>query len=77
MPADLPPHQSRAMARVMLDIHADFRRRHGLPALPTAWTLLEHLQPLRDRARLTDPAILGSRRAGLGGHSRPEYPARN
>lgn len=55
------------MARVMLDIHADFRRRHGLPALPTAWTLLEHLRPLRERALLTDPAILGSRRAGLGG----------
>lgn len=50
----------------MLHLHGDFRARHGLPPLPTAWTLLEQLRNLRDRSLLTDPAALGSRRRGLG-----------
>jgi hypothetical protein len=67
VPADLPPYQARTLARTMLDIHADFRRRHGLPALPTAWTLPDFLHELRGRSLLTDPTLLGSRRPGLGG----------
>jgi len=66
VPADLRPDQSRALALLMLQLHGDFRRRHGLPPLPTAWTLLEHLRDLRDRSLLTDPAVFGSRRRGLG-----------
>ena len=50
MPTDLPPHQSRAVADVMLRLHDDFRSRHGLPPLPTAWTLMRDLSALRSRA---------------------------
>jgi hypothetical protein len=67
VPADLPPQQALALARTMLDIHADFRRRHGLPALPTAWTLPDFLRELRGRSLLTDPELLGSPRPGVGG----------
>jgi hypothetical protein len=58
--ADLPLNESRALATVMLDLHADFRRRHSLPPLPTAWTLARDLEALRARAYLTDPALLRS-----------------
>jgi hypothetical protein len=58
--ADLPLDQSRDLARVMLDLHADFRRRHGLPPLPTAWTLARDLDTLRARAYLTEPDLLRS-----------------
>jgi hypothetical protein len=50
----------------MLQLHAEFRRRHGLPPLPTAWTLLEHLQELGPRALLTDPTAFSSRRHWVG-----------
>jgi hypothetical protein len=59
--------QSRALAAVMLAIHGDFRQRHGLPPLPTAWALDDHFQTLRDRALLTDPALLGARGGGVSG----------
>jgi hypothetical protein len=66
VPADLPPDQSRALAAVMLQLHAYFRTRHGRPPLPTAWTLLDHLEGVRGRALLTDPAILGAGRGAVG-----------
>jgi hypothetical protein len=66
VPADLPPDQSRALATVMLRIHGHFRARHGRPPLPTAWTLGDHLDGIRARALLTDPAILGSGRGAVG-----------
>jgi hypothetical protein len=66
VPADLTVEQSQAVAAVMLAIHDDFRQRHGLPPLPTAWALDDHLQGLRDRALLTDPALLGVSGSGVG-----------
>lgn len=51
----------------MLRLHGEFRRRHGLPPLPTAWTLQDHLLGVRERSLLTDPTVFGSRRPGIGG----------
>jgi hypothetical protein len=67
VPADLTPDQSRALAGVMLQLHGEFRRRHGLPPLPTAWTLRDYLHDTRKRSLLTDPKVFGSRRPGIGG----------
>jgi hypothetical protein len=64
--ADLPLDQSRDVAALMLRLHADFRRRHSLPPLPTTWSLAEDMAQLRGRAALTDPALLQSPAAGLG-----------
>lgn len=50
----------------MLQLHGYFRTRHGRPPLPTAWTLLDHLEGVRGRALLTDPTILGSGRGAVG-----------
>ena len=61
---DLPLEEARDLAALMLRLHADFRRRHGLPPLPTAWTLLDDLKVLRARASLTDPGVLESRALG-------------
>ena len=61
---DLPLEQARDLAALMLRLHADFRRRHGLPPLPTAWTLLDDMKVLRARASLTDPGVLESRALG-------------
>jgi hypothetical protein len=58
--ADLPLDQSSDLAAVMLRLHADFRRRHGLPPLPTAWTLTDDMTQLRGRASLTDVGLLRS-----------------
>jgi hypothetical protein len=66
MPADLPPDEFGRMATVMLRLHADFRKRHGLPPLPSAWTLLEDLENLRPRSALNEPAVLASPRALIG-----------
>jgi hypothetical protein len=63
---DLPLDQTRDLAGLMLKLHGDFRRRHGLPPLPTAWTLLEDMQVLRARATLVDTSVLESHAAGLG-----------
>jgi hypothetical protein len=65
--ADLPLDQSRVLARQMLRLHRDFRERHRLPPLPTGWTLEDHLQELRPRSSLTDPALLRSRTRLVGG----------
>ena len=66
MPSDLPPDQSRATAELMLRIHADFRRGHGLPPLPTAWTLLRDLPALRSRALLVKRSMRDSSRPIVG-----------
>jgi hypothetical protein len=63
---DLPLDQARDLAALMLRLHADFRRRHALPPLPTAWTLLDDMQALRARATLVDTGILESRAPLLG-----------
>ena len=47
---DLPLEEARNLAALMLRLHGDFRRRHGLPPLPTAWTLLDDMEALRSRA---------------------------
>jgi hypothetical protein len=61
---DLPLDEARHLAALMLQLHGDFRRRHGLPPLPTAWTLLEDMKALRSRASLTEPGVLESRALG-------------
>jgi hypothetical protein len=66
MPADLPPDEFSKLATLMLRLHADFRRRHGLPPLPSAWTLLEDLETLKERYALNQPQILHSPRGGIG-----------
>ena len=58
---DLPLDQARNLAASMLRVHADFRRRHALPPLPTAWTLLDDMRALRTRATLADTSVLESR----------------
>jgi hypothetical protein len=50
----------------MLRLHADFRRRHDLPRLPTAWTLLDDMRALGARATLVDTSLLESRAPGAG-----------
>jgi hypothetical protein len=61
---DLPLEEARNLAALMLRLHGDFRRRHGLPPLPTAWTLLDDMEALRSRASLADPGVLQSRALG-------------
>ena len=61
---DLPLDEARDLAALMLRLHGDFRRRHGLPPLSTAWTLLDDMKALRARASLTDPGVLESRALG-------------
>jgi hypothetical protein len=61
---DLPLEEAQELAALMLRLHADFRRRHGRPPLPTAWTLLDDMKVLRARASLTDPGVLESRALG-------------
>ena len=76
---DLPLDQTRDLAGLMLRLHTDFRRRHNLPPLPTAWTmalacaavndatawtLLDDMKALRVRASLTDAGVLESRALG-------------
>lgn len=51
----------------MLRLHADFRHRHALPPLPTAWTLLDQMQGLRARATLVDTGVLESQAPLIGG----------
>jgi hypothetical protein len=63
---DLPLDKARDLAAIMLRLHADFRQRHALPPLPTAWTLLDDLQRLRARATLVDTRVLESRAQYVG-----------
>jgi hypothetical protein len=66
MPGDLPPDEFGQMATVMLRLHADFRKRHGLPPVWSEWTLLEGLEDLKPRSALNEPVVLASPRAGIG-----------
>jgi hypothetical protein len=66
MPADLPPDEFGQMATVMLRLHADFRRRHGLLPATSEWTLLEDLDDLKPRSMLNESGVLASPRAGIG-----------
>lgn len=66
MPADLHPEDSRKLAQVMLQLHADFRRRHALPPMPDVWALREDLEALRRRAALSDAAVLRSPKPIIG-----------
>ena len=66
MPADLPPEESHELAMVMLRLHAEFRRRHALPPMPAAWTLLEDLQALKRQPTLSDAAVLRSPKPVVG-----------
>jgi hypothetical protein len=50
----------------MLGLHDDFRKRHGLPIVPSPWTLDDHLSPLHDRRSLIDPSLLDSPRPLIG-----------
>ncbi len=63
MPVDLPPLQSGRLALVMLQLHADFRRRHGLPPVPS---LAEDLDQARGRMVLNEPSVLHSPRPVIG-----------
>ena len=63
---DLPLDEARDLAALMLRLHADFRRRHDLPRLPTAWTLLDDMRALGARATLVDTSLLESRAQGTG-----------
>jgi hypothetical protein len=67
VPADLSSDEFGRVAAVMLRLHADFRRRHDLPPLPTAAVILQRLEDLKRRSALNDPAVLRSPRAGIGG----------
>ena len=64
---DLPLEQAGNLAAIMLRLHADFRQRHALPPLPTAWTLLDEMQSLRARATLVDTGVLESQAPLIGG----------
>jgi hypothetical protein len=64
---DLPLDQAGNLAAIMLRLHADFRQRHALPSLPTAWTLLDEMQRLRARATLVDTGVLESQAPLIGG----------
>lgn len=63
---DLRPDRARTLGRLMLGLHDDFRKRHGLPPVPSPWTLDEHLRPLHDRRSLIEPSLLDSPRPVLG-----------
>jgi hypothetical protein len=63
MPVDLTPVQSGELALVMLRLHADFRRRHGLPPVPS---VTEDLEDARRRVMLNDPGVLRSPRPIIG-----------
>lgn len=65
MPADLPSHEFGKVATVMLRLHADFRRRHGLPPR-SAGSLFEVLEDLKRRSVLNEPGVLDSPRPVFG-----------
>jgi hypothetical protein len=66
MPADLSPEESSKLAIVMVRLHAEFRRRHGLPPWPSIWTLSERLEELKGRSALNEASVLRSPRPVIG-----------
>jgi hypothetical protein len=67
MPADLSSSETALIAEAVLRMHADFRQRHGLPPLPSAWSLVPYLTEVRARSSLIEPSILRSPRRGVVG----------
>jgi hypothetical protein len=66
MAVDLPPEKAARLAVKMLRLHADFRQRHGLPPVPSAWTVDEDFEEARRHARLNEPDVLRSPRPVIG-----------
>jgi hypothetical protein len=64
---DLRPDKARALGRLMLELHADFRRRHSLPPVPSSWTLNDHLHSLQGRSSLVERDLLRSPKPVVGG----------
>ncbi len=67
MSKDLRLDKALGLARLMHRLHDDFRTRHGLPPVPTAWTLRDHLRSVGARSSLVDGAVMSSPRAVVGG----------
>jgi hypothetical protein len=65
--ADLRPDKARALGRLMLALHADFRARHGLPPVPHSWSLRNDLHALQTRSSLVDDRLLASPKRVIGG----------
>jgi hypothetical protein len=63
---DLRPDKARALGRLMLALHADFRQRHGLPPVPSSWTLRDHLHALQRRSSLVERDLLRSPKPVIG-----------
>jgi hypothetical protein len=63
---DLRPDKARELGRLMLALHADFRRRHGLPPVPNPWTVRDHLHTLWGRASLVERDLLRSPKPLIG-----------
>jgi hypothetical protein len=63
---DLRPDKARTLGRLMLALHADFRNRHGLPPVPSSWTLPHHLHSLQGRSSLVERDLLRSPKAVIG-----------
>jgi len=66
MPSDLTSDEYGRAATVMLQLHADFRRRHGLPPLPSAATIFERVETMKRRSALNEPGVLRSPRPVIG-----------
>ncbi len=66
MPADLSPEESSKLAIVMVRLHDEFRRRHGLPPWPSIWTFEERLEELRAQSALNEASVLRSPRSVIG-----------
>ncbi len=67
----LPNDQAYALAVLMLQLHDDLRRRRGLPPLPSASRARDdtwgaRLQSVQARSSLSEGAVLGSHRRGVG-----------
>jgi hypothetical protein len=66
MADDLPPDEFGQLVAVMLRLHADFRRRHGLAPMRSAWSYIQTLEEMKGRAVLNEPGVLSSPRPGIG-----------
>jgi hypothetical protein len=62
---DLLPDEARALARLMVALHQEFRARHNLPPVPSPFTLPEHLRAAGTPS-LVDPRVLESSKPLIG-----------
>jgi len=62
---DLPPDEARALARLMVAFHKEFRARHKLPPVPSPFTLPEHLRATSTPS-LVDPRVRESSKRLVG-----------